>query len=96
MEKNFKELTIEDCYGALVNFGADPYIIEEEEQAEGLLEFLTQDGCECKVIEDDDELDVAKERLDLGEWNWVNHVYDCGCWNQEHMVVCFKEEWGMK
>ena len=96
MGKNFDKLTVRDCYGALVNWGSDPYIVEEDEQAEGLFEFLTQDGCMCKEITDEYELGIAMDRLDLGDWNWVNHIYDCGYWNQEHLVVCFQEDWGMK
>lgn len=93
MEKNLESLTLEDCFGALVNYGGDPALIEIDEQAEELFEFLTQAGCECKPIEDEEEFELAMHRLDLGADNNVKVIYDCGCWNQEHAEVCFSGDW---
>lgn len=93
LEKDLESLTIEDCFGALVNFGGDPSLVETDEQAEELFNFLTQDGCECKPIVDEDDFEVAMGRLDLCADNNVKVIYDCGCWNQEHAEVCFSEHW---
>lgn len=94
MEMNFKELTVDELYGALACYNGDPFLVENEEQAIELLEYLQQDGCECKVIEDGEEFEIAKKRLDLKDADVVA-IYDCGCWNQSHAIVCFNGDWSV-
>lgn len=78
-----------DLFGAMVNMGADPYIIETEEQAEELRESIEAATIE-REITDEDEFETATRQLDLEGhdperiWSFVNG---------SEFLVCFTGDW---
>lgn len=55
-------------YGAVVNMGADPFLVEDEEQAEAVAESM-ENATVRRTLTDGDEFSVAKERLGLENAN---------------------------
>ena len=55
---------IDELFGAMVNMGGDPYMIETEEQAEGLKERIERATIQ-REITDEDEFETATQILDL-------------------------------
>jgi len=80
---------ISDFFGAIVNMGGDPYLVETEEQAKELKESIEKAAIK-REITDGEEFDTVKEQLDLGGHNvrkiW-SFVYD------SEFVICFSEDW---
>lgn len=64
-------------YGAVVNMGADPFLVEDEEQAEAVAESM-ENATVRRTLTDGDEFSVAKARLGLGDaavrriWSYVD------------------------
>lgn len=87
--KNFSNITLEDLYDAVACYNSDPFLVEYEEQAQELFDFIK--SSECKLIEDEDDFEIAKERLDLEGYD-VKAIYDCGLLNQVHATICLKED----
>lgn len=83
------KIEIEDLYGAMVNLGGDPYIVETEEQAESLKESIERATIE-REITDDDEFERATLQLDLDGhypitiWSFVDG---------SEFLACFSEDW---
>lgn len=82
-------IEINDLFGAMVNMGADPYIIETEEQAEELRESIETATVE-REITDVDEFKTATRQLDLQGhnpkriWSFVNG---------SEFLVCLAGDW---
>lgn len=77
--------TIEDAndlIGALVTYNADPYLIENDEQAEEVYNDIMSNGL-TPIALDKDEL----EKLDLTEDN-VTALYSFVCG-----IICFANDW---
>lgn len=78
-----------DLFGAMVSMGADPYMIETEEQAEELRESIDAATIE-REITDEDEFATAMLQLDLEGhdpkriWSFVNG---------SEFLVCFSSDW---
>lgn len=83
------KIEIEDLFGAMVNMGGDPYMVETEEQAESLKESIERATIE-REITDDDEFETATRQLDLvGHdperiWSFVDG---------SEFLVCFTGDW---
>lgn len=77
-----------DLIGSLANFGADPYLVETEDQAQEVFESLERAGVgRCLT---GDEFETAKTQLDLDS----NEV--CNIWSfvdGSEFIVCFSEDW---
>lgn len=87
--KDFENIVLNDLYDAVACYNGDPFLVEDEEQAQELLDFINQN--ECTLITDEDEFEFAKARLDLENYV-VKLIYDCGLPNQVHATICFKED----
>ena len=86
------KLTVEDIINSIVQFGADPYLVETEEQAEEVLEEISK-GIEEVDLSDEDEREVQLSWLDLAEANNVKHIYSIGGYGGERGTICFGEDW---
>lgn len=85
---NFSLIT-DELYGAVVNMGGDPYIIETEEQAESLKERIERATIE-REITDEDEFETATQILELRGhyperiWSYVDG---------SEFLVCLSGDW---
>ena len=85
------ELSIDTLIGSLVNYGADPMLIETEEDAQELLDSI---DVLCPIT-DEYDLETAKKQLDLENHDEVTKVYSFMCGGCA-AVVCFAEDWEIK
>ena len=69
-----KTIGIEKLINGVATFNADPYCIENEELAQEVLDQIKNYG--CHLIEDEDELEEAKRKLWIVNYNW--DVYKAG------------------
>lgn len=82
-------IEIYELFGAMVNMGGDPYMIETEEQAESLKESIERATIE-REITDEDEFKTATQQLDLyGHdperiWSFVDG---------SEFLVCLSGDW---
>lgn len=76
-----------DLLNAIVNFGADPYIVETEEQAEEVMESIER-ATISREITDEDEFSTALEQLDLKK---ADHIYSFV--DGSEFLVCLSEDW---
>lgn len=78
-----------DLFGAMVNTGADPYLIETEEQAEELWKRI-QSATSEREITNEYDFETATRQLDLQGndperiWSFVNG---------SEFLVCFIGDW---
>ncbi len=78
--------------GALVNLGADPLLVETEEQAREVAALIERATNPLRQIEDDDEFETAMSRLDLVKENFVTRIFSFVADGNEG-VICFPEDW---
>lgn len=76
-----------DLLNAIVNFGADPYLVETEEQAEEVMESISR-ATISREITDKEEFSAALEQLDLTK---ANHIYSFV--DGSEFIVCLSEDW---
>ena len=82
-------IEIEELFGAMVNFGGDPYLVETEEEAESLKESIERATIE-REITDEYEFETATRQLDLDGhdperiWSFVDG---------SEFLVCFSGDW---
>lgn len=76
-----------DLLNAIVNFGADPYLVETEEQAEEVMESISR-ATISREITDEDEFNTALEQLDLKK---AAHIYSFV--DGSEFLVCLSEDW---
>lgn len=82
-------MKIDDLFGAIVNMGGDPYMIETEEQAESLKESIERASIE-REITDEDEFETATQQLELDGhaperiWSFVDG---------SEFLVCLPGDW---
>lgn len=72
---------------AIVNFGADPYLVETEEQAEEVMESVSR-ATISREITDEEEFNTALKQLDLKK---ANHIYSFV--DGSEFLVCLSEDW---
>lgn len=82
-------IEINDLFGAMVNMGADPYIIETEEQAKELQESIETATVE-REITDEVEFETAARQLDLEDDN-PKHIWSFV--NGSEFLVCLAGDW---
>ena len=76
-----------DLLNAIVNFGADTFIVETEEQAEEVMESIER-ATVSREITDEDEFSTALEQLDLKK---ADHIYSFV--DGSEFLVCLSEDW---
>lgn len=86
--KKFENITTEEVFGAIVNFGADPYLVETEEQALEVVESIN--NASMRMVTDQYEYETVKKQLDLDGHN-TGDIYS-GVDGSE-FVICFAEDW---
>lgn len=76
-------------FDVLCEWGADPTILECEEDKESLLEYVTDYGVKAITKEDVDEYEwvVITSRLDLSS-AFSGIIYKTNKWNSENMSFC--------
>ena len=81
-----------DYMGALVNYGGDPLLIEDEEDAASLAKAIERAQYGIREIEkDSEEWNSALKGLDLADVNDVKHIYS-GVDGSE-FIFCKAEDW---
>lgn len=85
------EKNVDDYFGAMYQWGSDPMLIENTEQAVNVFLQMNEDGVTATKLSGED-LEVAWSRLDLEEKK-PSIVYRCGKYNQEGWEICFKEDY---
>lgn len=76
--------------GAIVNYGADAFIVEDEQQAEELAESIQRAG-QIRQITDDDEIEAVMGRLDLTEDNKPARLFSAV--DGSEFVFCLPDDW---
>lgn len=79
--------TVEDILGSVVNMGADPFVVETEEQAMEVLDAI-QNATIKRVITDEEELETALSQLEL-----KNAKQICSLVDGSEFLICFSEDW---
>lgn len=87
-----ENIDIDDYMGALVNYGGDPLLIEDEEDAASLAKAIERAQYGIREIEkDSEEWYSALKELDLADANDVKHIYS-GVDGSE-FIFCKSEDW---
>ena len=90
MKTIFTELESADLMGAIFEWGSDPVLLENEEQAAQAAEIIN--GATIRrEIADEDEFRVAMAGLDLTEANKPTHIYSFV--NGSEGSICFAGDW---
>lgn len=76
--------------GAIVNYGADPFIIEDEQQAEELAESILRAALALH-FPDDDEYEAVMRRLDLDDDNKPARLFSAV--DGSEFVFCLPDDW---
>ena len=84
-----KEMNFEELFGAIVNFGSDPYIVETEEQAEEISEAINN-ASSWREINDDEEFETATRQLEL-EGHDPERIFSFV--DGSELLVCFPGDW---
>lgn len=90
MNKN--KLTAEDIINSLVQFGAEPFLVETIESAENVLEEINK-GIEEVDLSDEEERALQFLWLDLSEENNVQHIYRIGEYSGQRGTICFARDY---
>ncbi len=83
------KIEIYELFGAMVNMGSGPYMIETDVQAKSLKESIERATIE-REITDEDEFETATQQLDLDGhyperiWSFVDG---------SEFLVCFSGDW---
>jgi hypothetical protein len=91
---NVEELDIDNLeyMGALVNYGGDPLLIEDEEDAASLAKAIERARYGIREItKGSEEWDSALKQLDLSDENNAQHIYS-GVDGSE-FIYCKSEDW---
>lgn len=94
--QDIDNLQLSDLYGALVNAGADAGLIETEDVAQGIYDYITTDGVNGTQILPEDETDFEQycKQLDLDpEDGNVKSIWRFNAYNQQAIIICFAEDW---
>lgn len=83
------EKTIDEMYGALVNYGGDPMLVETEDAAIELLTAI-KSATSIRLIKDADERRICKKQLNLEDFE-TNKIWSFV--NGSEFIVCFDEDW---
>lgn len=90
------DLEIADFMGAIDNWGSDPVLVEDEDQARFLFDFIQEDGvnweCYTPDITDMEDWMSMLEKLDL-EHNNCKAVYVVGRYNEEPLYLALPQDW---
>jgi len=78
-----------DLIGSLANFGADPFLVETDEEALEVFESLERASSGGRELIGD-EFETAKRQLDL-ENNEVSHIWSFV--DGSEFIICFSECW---
>ena len=76
--------------GAIVNYGADALLVEDEQQAEELAESILRAG-QIRQITDDDEFEAVMGQLDLNDDNKPAHLFSAV--DGSEFVFCLPDDW---
>ena len=81
-----------ELIGAIVAYGGDPVLVEDEEQAEELRAFI-EGATIFREVTDEEERDTVMQQLNLTSGNNVKRLYSAV--NGSEAVMCFAEDWDL-
>lgn len=91
---NTTDITLNSLYESLVNWGADPFILEDEESKQNVLDFIQSDEVCMWEVTEEEEFATACSQLDLDPVkNNVKHIYKFAPYNSEALLICFGSDW---
>lgn len=90
---NGKVISKDSLFDAMVSYNGDPFLVEEENDAEALFKDIDSSGYNYHVLTEADgyDFEVACNQLDMTEANHVKQIYEF----DYRFLVCFPDDYDL-